>query len=519
MLVSLLLGTLLGSSASAQTTLLFEGFENPETVIYGTATNEPTTTEWVIYDPFDPDLIPTNAWGVVNKAFGNEGTRLGNNKLYCAGRGWQGIPGSTAAGPMYADGDGAATDYTDMARVIDLTDCVDASLSFWFKVKIPDIEFTDYMTVYIDDEVVFETDIDVSQPVPEWTQKFVSLKPYCGSTHILRFEFQFDESNSYGDPAFDEPTKADFEGIYVDDILIAGVKNNYLPDFNLDGQTDIVFQNTNSASALYGKIATWYIDLNNPTNALKQSVYLRGGKPVGAGWLTSGYVDLDLNGYTDILFQHSSGTFAGWYMTNSGTTNAGIVAKASTLLTAGLGWRMASVDDFNNDGKRDWIWQRASDGYMALWYMNGTNRLANGVKSLVNGSSPGKGVLLVGTADFNFDGQKDLLMQKSDGTINIWLMNGINLLYTNAVSKFAVHIDTNNPALAMPSGVPALKFSKDWKVVQLTDFNGDGQTDFLMQHTDGSVAVWYIDSTMAFNVQGARFINKAGAGWLVCGPR
>ncbi|HET9579714.1 MAG TPA: FG-GAP-like repeat-containing protein [Usitatibacter sp.] len=51
-----------------------------------------------------------------------------------------------------------------------------------------------------------------------------------------------------------------------------------------------------------------------------------------------------------------------------------------------------------------------------------------------------------------------------------------------------------------------------WSVVHTGDFNGDGMTDLVWQHTDGSVAVWLMNGTVPISTS---VILGAGTGWSV----
>ena len=80
----------------------------------------------------------------------------------------------------------------------------------------------------------------------------------------------------------------------------------------------------------------------------------------------------------------------------------------------------------------------------------------------------------VATGDLNGDEKSDLVFQHTDGTLAVWLMDGITL-------RSASLLNPNHP------GDP------NWRVVGTGDFNTDGQTDVVFQHADGSLAVWFMN--------------------------
>lgn len=58
----------------------------------------------------------------------------------------------------------------------------------------------------------------------------------------------------------------------------------------------------------------------------------------------------------------------------------------------------------------------------------------------------------------------------------------------------------------------------DWHVLSAADRNGDGRPDFLFQHDDGTLAVWFMDG---IRLKDAKVLNpaKAGGTWKVVAPK
>jgi hypothetical protein len=42
-------------------------------------------------------------------------------------------------------------------------------------------------------------------------------------------------------------------------------------------------------------------------------------------------------------------------------------------------WKIRAVTDLNGDGKLDLVWQNQTAGFLAVWFMNGTTRIGDGV--------------------------------------------------------------------------------------------------------------------------------------------
>jgi len=127
-------------------------------------------------------------------------------------------------------------------------------------------------------------------------------------------------------------------------------------------------------------------------------------------------------------------------------------------------------NDFNHDGEMDIVWQ-TPDGRVMLWLMDGETRIAT--MPLRNGRPVPLGARIVGTQDFDVDGNVDILLQRSSGALEIWFMNRTNFLRSEAIS-------------------PAPALGPAWQVVGLGDFDHKNSTDILFRHNEGYLLVWYM---------------------------
>ena len=195
---------------------------------------------------------------------------------------------------------------------------------------------------------------------------------------------------------------------------------------------------------------------------------------------------------TDLLFQHEDGTLAVWSMDGTNLVSAALLNPSQP----GEGWKVVGTGDMNHDGKKDILFQH-TDGTLAVWFMDGIN-LVQG--ALLNPNKPGEsGWRVVGTAALSSAGNTDLIFQHSDGTLAAWYMDGTNLV---------------RGALLNPSA-PA---EEGWRVATTLDLNRDGKTDLLFQHDDGTVAVWLMDG---INLISGEFLKPEdpGSGWRIAGPK
>ena len=231
-------------------------------------------------------------------------------------------------------------------------------------------------------------------------------------------------------------------------------------DFNGDGDSDVLLQNTN------GQVAIWEM---NGTNQIPGGVAAAGPNP-GTNWKAVGAGDFNGDGDSDVLLQNVNGQVAIWEMNGTNQIPGGVAAAGPN---PGTNWKAVGTDDFNGDGFADVLLQNVN-GQVAIWEMNGTNQIPGGVAAA--GPNPGTNWKAVGTGDFNGDGDSDILLQNTNGQVAIWEMNGTNQI---------------------PGGVVAIgpNPGTNWKAVGARDFNGDGFADILFQNTSGQVAIWEMNGT------------------------
>src|SRR6185437_13876690 len=126
-------------------------------------------------------------------------------------------------------------------------------------------------------------------------------------------------------------------------------------DFNADGYSDILWQNTN------GQVAVWEMN----------GAGIIGGGAVadpGPSWRAVGTGDFNADGAADILFQNANGQAAIWEMNGTNVIGGGNAGP-----NPGPGWTAVGTGDFNGDGHSDILWQNASNGQTVIWEMNGTS--------------------------------------------------------------------------------------------------------------------------------------------------
>jgi len=224
-------------------------------------------------------------------------------------------------------------------------------------------------------------------------------------------------------------------------------------DFNGDGKSDILWQNTAT-----GDCGLW----------LMSSTAISGVEDLGtmsADWQICGSGDFNGDGQSDILWQNNStGDRCVWLM--SGAVPGSVV----DLGPVSTDWQICGSGDFNGDGQSDILWQNKVTGDCCLWLMSGT-----ALASVVDLGTVSTDWQICGAGDFNGDGQSDILLQnKTTRQCSVWLMAG-----------------TTVGSIVSP-GTPAA----GWVVVGAGDFNADGQSDILLQNpSTGAGIVWLMSGT------------------------
>jgi ELWxxDGT repeat protein/VCBS repeat-containing protein len=184
-----------------------------------------------------------------------------------------------------------------------------------------------------------------------------------------------------------------------------------LGDFNGDGQSDILWRRTTSATE--GRVGLWLMDGTNRLATVSLDQF-----SVGANWDIGGTGDFNGDGQTDILWRNSAQQRTEvWLM--RGTNFLSAVPLVAT--SPGSAWEVDGVADFNRDNRPDIIWRNSSQERTDIWLMNGLSSVSSVALPTVSSAWRAGGA-----ADFNGDGNVDILWREygGQGRNSIWLMNG-----------------------------------------------------------------------------------------------
>jgi hypothetical protein len=250
-------------------------------------------------------------------------------------------------------------------------------------------------------------------------------------------------------------------------------------DFNRDGHPDIVWSNT-ATGATY----LWGMGGNPPSIA--QDYFIAAIDP---SWKVQGIADFNGDGNPDLVWRNTAtGNCYVWYM-----SGAAFLGDAF-LFALPPEWVIQGLADFNADGKPDFLMRNVVSGNAFAWFFN--NDAAIGDQFLF-GIDPSWKVEQVG--HLNADTQPDLLFRSTASGL-----------------AFAWFTNWDGTALTLAGSTPPI-FSIDpaWEIVQVEDWNGDGNPDLLFRNANtGVVFVWYLNADASLGA-GSDYVIQIDPSWEI----
>ena len=245
-----------------------------------------------------------------------------------------------------------------------------------------------------------------------------------------------------------------------------------ISDFNGDGKADVLWRNTD------GTLADWTMRGAVITSSATVTSAGVAARP-DASWSVAGVGDFNGDTRSDVLWRNTSGEVVEWQMNGATVSASGDITSGGVAVRPDASWSVAGIGDFDGDGRKDILWRNAS-GEVTAWLMNGT--VIAGAGDLTSGgvaARPDASWSVAGVGDFNHDGRADILWRNGSGSLAEWLMNGTTITASGAIT----------------SGGVAVAPDATWHVVEIGDFNADGNSDILWRNNNGALAEWLMNGT------------------------
>jgi hypothetical protein len=336
-------------------------------------------------------------------------------------------------------------------------------------------------TVVVGSSVTLSVTASGTAPLTYQWQKNGSNIPGAASTQLALNNVQPADAGSYAVAVSNLAGTATSASATL--TVVAPTSLSTAADFDGDGQPDLIFQDSS------GSLAAW---LMNGTT-LASAGFLNPRNVGDTNYRIVGNGDFNGDGREDLLFQHLDGTLAIWSMSGISQTTVSLLNPSHP---GDRNWRVTAVTDLNLDRQMDIVFQHA-DGTLAVWFMNGINLTS---AALFTPSNPGDvNWSVAGAGDFNADGMMDLIFQHTDGSMAVWLLDGTKLTRASSLT-------------------PSDPGNRNWRVVALADINRDGKPDLVLQHTDGTLAVWLMNGVQLSFAQLVSPPNPGGT-WRVVAPK
>ena len=172
-----------------------------------------------------------------------------------------------------------------------------------------------------------------------------------------------------------------------------------------------------------GELLTWHLVGDTVADTRAISI-----PSVDASWSVAGTGDFNGDGFSDLLWRHADGWLAVWYLQNNQVIHTGYL---SINRMHDAKWRIAGVGDTDGDRNADILWQH-TDGWLAVWFVRGTTVMSTQFLSIPRMGDPQWRIAAVG--DLDRDGRADLVWQSNQGWLATWLLDRTTVKLTSYFS-------------------------------------------------------------------------------------
>jgi hypothetical protein len=185
-------------------------------------------------------------------------------------------------------------------------------------------------------------------------------------------------------------------------------------DANRDGHMDLYWHHQTT-----GDLAIWL--MNGPTQVA--AAWIMPTPVADTQWKVKTVADMDRDGYPDLIWHHSAGALAVWYLT--GTTHRSDSTVPHPM--SDPNWNLAAAADVNGDDYPDLLWHHTATGELRVWYMQGHTRI--GEAAFAPDRLSDTSWRLRGAVDLDRNGYPDLIWQNTTTfEIGAWLLERVTVI-------------------------------------------------------------------------------------------
>ncbi len=261
-----------------------------------------------------------------------------------------------------------------------------------------------------------------------------------------------------------------------------------MTDISGDGRPEIFWAMSNTT------IKTWFLDVNY--QFASEAVLYGSLCPPEYQFRTFGKSSQgnSSNPNLDDLFCQDVyfGYIDTWHVNTDGTLQVAQPTEAGSIDRA---WQLRCCGDVNGDGRVELFFHHVTNRTTMTWFLD-----TNGMKSATNTM---KAPIPVGwnmrcAGDVNGDGLSEIFWQHDNGSTAVWFLN------TNGTHKVGRPIYSKK----LPAG---------WRLEAAIDVNGDNRSELIWSHTNGSTAVWFLNTNGTHKVGRKISSSPVAAQWKLRG--
>ncbi|NJL62382.1 MAG: hypothetical protein HC903_11770 [Methylacidiphilales bacterium] len=261
------------------------------------------------------------------------------------------------------------------------------------------------------------------------------------------------------------------------------------PDFNGDGNPELLWRNYRVSGGDSGKNHLWVLDYDQsatnkfPLNPATQAIT----PTVNSNWEIEGLFDFNQDGITDIVWRNygtgaNKGTNTIWIMKNDANGISVDTTKSGAFdAVTDTTWEIEGVADLDKDGNPNILWRNYGTGddkgKNVIWEIDATSFAINAAETKSLTTVEDTTWEIEGWSDMTGDGTPDLIWRNygtgtDQGKNAVWKLN--------ADTKTATTNAYYNPTTDFYSLTTVA--DRTWEIEDVIDFDNDGIGDILWRN-------------------------------------